>query len=121
MIDTWTSTDGQPHKLSATYENGAASGTAFQFPWLTKQWTLYDTNYLVPPSPLAPFNYLLKYASASDNDTKHAQGAAIVQLAPEAMAFRSSSSVWVKEVRTVPATGSLTIGNAYVWGPRPRR
>jgi hypothetical protein len=116
VIDTWTSTDGQPHKLSATYENGAASGTAFQFPWLTKQWTLYDTNYLVPPSPLAPFSYLLKYASASDNDTKHAQGAAIVQLAPEAMAFRSSSSVWVKEVRTVPPTGSLTIGNAYVWG-----
>jgi hypothetical protein len=32
------------------------------------------------------------------------------------MAFRSSSSVWVKEVRTVPASGSLTIGNAYVWG-----
>ena len=24
--------------------------------------------------------------------------------------------MWVKEVRTVPATGSLTIGNAYVWG-----
>jgi hypothetical protein len=116
VIDTWTSTDGQPHKLSATYENGAASGTAFQFPWLTKQWTLYDTNYLVPPSPLAPFSYLLKYASASDNDTKHAQGAAIVQLAPEAMAFRSSSSVWVKEVRTVPPTGGLTVGNAYVWG-----
>ena len=116
VIDSWTSTDGQPHKLSVTYENGAASGSAFQFPWLTKQWTLYDTNYLVPPSPLAPFTYLVKYASALDNDTKHAQGAAIVQLAPEAMAFRSSSSVWVKQVRTVPATGSLTIGNAYVWG-----
>lgn len=116
LIDTWTSTDGQPHKLSATYENGAISGAAFNFPWLTKQWELYDTNYLVPPAPLAPFNYLVKYASASDNDTKHAQGAAIVQLAPEAMAFRSSSSVWVKEVRTVPATGGLTIGNAYVWG-----
>jgi hypothetical protein len=116
VIDTWTTTDGQPHKLSATYENGATSGAAFQFPWLTKEWTLYDTNYLVPPSPTSPFTYLVKYASAADNDTKHAQGAAIVQLAPDAMAFRSGSSTWVKEVRTVPATGSLTIGNAYVWG-----
>jgi hypothetical protein len=116
VIDTWTSTDGQPHKLSTTYENGATSGAAFQFPWLTKQWTLYDTNYLVPPSPTSPFSYLVKYASAGDNDTKHAQGAAIVQLAPEAMAFRSNSSVWVKQVRTVPGTGNLTIGNAYVWG-----
>lgn len=116
VIDAWTSTDGQPHKLSAVFENGATSGAAFQFPWLTKQFVLYETGYLVPPSPTAPFNYLVKYASAADNDTKHAQGVAIVQLAPDATAFRSGSSVWVKEVRTVPPTGSLTIGNAYVWG-----
>ncbi len=70
----------------------------------------------MPPSATSPFSYLVKYASASDNDTKHSQGSALVQLAPEAMAFRSSSSLWVKEVRTVPATGSLSIGFAYVWG-----
>jgi hypothetical protein len=116
VIDTWTTTDGQPHKLSATYENGATSGAAFQFPWLTKEWTLYNTGYLVPPSATSPFSYLVKYASAGDNDTKHAQGSALVQLAPEAMAFRSGSSVWVKEVRTVPAAGNLTVGFAYVWG-----
>ena len=50
-----------------------------------------------------------------DNDPTHAQGAVITQLAPEAMAFRSGSSLWVKEVRTVPATGSLQVGFAYVW------
>ena len=116
VIDTWTSTDGHAHKLSATYENGSISGAAFWFPWLTKNWVLYDTGNLVTPSATSPFSYLVKYASASDNDTKHSQGSALVQLAPEAMAFRSSSSLWVKEVRTVPATGNLTIGLAYVWG-----
>jgi hypothetical protein len=77
---------------------------------------LYQAGYLVPASPTSPFSYLVKYASAGDNDPKHAQGAAIVQLAPEAIAFRSNSSLWVKQVRTVPSTGALTMGNAYVWG-----
>ena len=86
-----------------------------------QEWTLYDTGYLVPPSPTSPFSYLVKYASASDNDTKHAQGAAIVQLAPEAMAFRSSSSLWVKEVRTVPATGTSRSASPTSGAPRPRR
>jgi hypothetical protein len=116
VIDSWSSTDGQPHKLGATYENGATSGPAFQFPWLTREFTLYQGGYLVPPSPTAPFTYLVKYASAGDNDPKHAQGASIVQLAPEATAFRSNSSLWIKQVRTVPSTGALTMGNAYVWG-----
>jgi PASTA domain len=116
VIDTWTSTDGQAHKLSTTYENGSISGAAFWFPWLTSKYTLYDAGNLVPPSATSPFSYLVDYASASDNDTKHSQGSALVQLAPEAMAFRSGSSLWVKEVRTVPPTGGLTIGLAYIWG-----
>ena len=121
VIDTWTSTDGHAHKLSTTYENGSISGAAFWFPWLTKNWVLYDTGNLVTPSATSPFSYLVKYASASDNDTKHSQGSALVQLAPEAMAFRSSSSLWVKEVRTVPATGNLTIGLRTSGAPRPPR
>jgi hypothetical protein len=115
VIDTWTSTDGAAHKLDAVYENGSIGGAAFQFPWLTQTWTLYTTSILVPSSPTTPFNYLVKYASAADNDPKHAQGGVVTQVAPEAMAFRSNSSLWVKEVRTVPATGSLQVGFAYVW------
>jgi hypothetical protein len=115
VIDTWSSTDGAAHKLDAVYENGSVNGAAFQFPWLTQSWTLYTSSILVPASPTTPFNYLVKYASAADNDPKHAQGGVITQLAPEAMAFRSGSSLWVKEVRSVPATGSLQVGFAYVW------
>jgi hypothetical protein len=116
VIDSWSSTDGAPHKLSAVYENGSISGAAFQFPWLTQSWTLYNTAILVQASPTTPFSYLVKYASAGDNDPKHAQGSVITQVAPEAMAFRSGSSLWVKEVRAVPATGSLQLGFAYIWG-----
>jgi hypothetical protein len=115
VIDSWSSTDGMPHKLDAVYENGSIGGAAFEFPWLTQSWTLYTPNILVPASPTTPFNYLVKYASAADNDPKHAQGGVITQVAPEAMAFRSSSSLWVKEVRSVPANGALQVGFAYVW------
>ena len=116
VIDTWSSTDGLPHKLDTVYESGSISGAAFEFPWLTKSWTLYTTGNLVQPAPTTPFNYLVKYASAGDGDPKHAQGAVIVQVAPEAMAFRSGSSLWIKQVRMVPATGPLNIGFAYIWG-----
>ena len=116
MIDSWTSTDGKAHKINATYENASTSGAAFQFPWLSSQFTLYSTNYQVPPSPTSPFTYYAKYASASDGNTRHDLGAAIVQLAPQAIAFKSSTSVWVQEDRTVPSGGALTMGFAYTWG-----
>jgi PASTA domain len=116
VIDTWSSTDGLAHKLDTVYENGSIGGAAFQFPWLTQSWTLYTTGNLVQPAPTTPFGYLVKYASAGDNDPKHAQGAVIVQVAPEAMAFRSNSSLWIKQVRTVPPSGSLQIAFAYIWG-----
>lgn len=115
VIDSWSSTDGKAHKLDAVYENGSVGGAAFQFPWLTRSWTLYNTGVLVPSSPTTPFSYLVKYASATDGDPKHAQGGVITQVAPEATAFRSSSSLWVKEVRPVPANGALQVGFAFVW------
>jgi hypothetical protein len=117
VIDSWTSTDGKAHKLDATYENGSTDGAGFSFPWLGPQVAIYSPGYLVPPAPTSPFGYAVKYASAADNNTHHDQGAAIVQLAPVATAFKSSTSLWVQEVRTVPASGTpLTMGFAYVWG-----
>jgi hypothetical protein len=116
VIDSWTSTDGKPHKIDTVYENASTSGAAFQFPWIAPTYMLPSTGYLVPPSPTAPFTYLTKFASAGDNDTHHDQGATVVQLAPEAMAFKSSTSVWVQENRIVPQTGALTMGFAYIWG-----
>jgi hypothetical protein len=116
VIDSWTSTDGAAHKIDTVYENASTAGAAFQFPWLAPTYTLYSTGYLVPPSPTAPFSFYTKYASAADNDPHHDQGATVVQLAPEATAFKSSTSLWVQENRTVPSTGALTMGFAYVWG-----
>jgi PASTA domain len=116
VIDSWTSTDGKPHKIDTVYENASTGGAAFQFPWIAATYMLPSTAYLVPPSPSAPFTYFTKYASAGDNDTHHDQGATVVQLSPEAMAFKSSTSLWVQENRTVPQTGALTVGFAYIWG-----
>jgi hypothetical protein len=116
VIDSWTSTDGKAHKLDTTYENGSTAGAGFDFPWVSPQVTIYSPGYLVPPPPTSPFGYDVKYASAADGDTHHDQGAAIVQLAPVAVALKSSTSVWVQEVRTVPASGPLTMGFAYAWG-----
>jgi PASTA domain len=116
VIDSWTSTDGKAHKVNAVYENGSTGGAAFNFPWLSSEFTLYSTGYQVPPSPTSPFTYYVKYASASDGNTRHDLGAAIVQLAPQAMAFKSSTSLWVQEDRTVPTSGALTMGLAYAWG-----
>ena len=116
VIDSWTSTDGKAHRLNAVYENSSNPGAAFNFPWLSPVFTLYSTGYQVPPSPTSPFTYYVKYASASDGDPRHDLGAAIVQLAPQAMAFKSSTSLWVQEDRTVPTSGALTMGLAYAWG-----
>jgi hypothetical protein len=116
VIDSWTSTDGKAHRVNAVYENGSNGGAAFNFPWLSSVFTLYSTGYQVPPSPTSPFTYYVKYASASDGDPRHDLGAAIVQLAPQAMAFKSPTSLWVQEDRTVPASGVLTMGLAYAWG-----
>jgi hypothetical protein len=116
VVDAWTSTDGKPHRLDAVYENGSINGAAFWFGWATQSYQLYTTGNLVAPSPTTPFNYLAKYASAGDGDPKHAQGGVVVQMAPQAMAFRSGSSLWVKEVGTVPASGALQVTFAYVWG-----
>jgi hypothetical protein len=116
IIDSWTSTDGKAHKVNAVYENGSTPGAAFQFGWLAPQFGLYSTGYQVPPSPNSPFTYYVKYASAADGNTRHDVGAAIVQLAPQAMAMKSPTSVWVQEDRTVGATGTLTMGLAFAWG-----
>jgi hypothetical protein len=116
VIDAYTSLDGAAHKVSAIYENAATSGAAFQFPWLAPTYTLYSTNYLVPPSPVSPFTFFAKYASAADGDTHHDVGAAVVQLSPTAMAFKSPTSLWVQEDRSVPPSGPLTMGFAYAWG-----
>ncbi len=116
IIDSWTSIDGKTHKINAVYENGSTPGAAFEFPWLAPQFALYSTGYQVPPSPNSPFTYYVKYASAADGNTHHDVGAAIVQLAPQAVAMKSSTSVWVQEDRTVGSTGVLTMGFAYAWG-----
>jgi hypothetical protein len=116
IIDSWTSTDGKAHKVNAVYENGSTAGAAFDFPWLGNQFTLYSANYQVPPSPTSPYTYFAKYASAADGNTRHDIGAAIVQLAPQAMAFKNTTSLWVQEDRTVGTTGALTMGFAYTWG-----
>jgi hypothetical protein len=116
VIDSWTSTDGKAHKLNATYENGSTAGAAFNFPWLSPEFTLYSTDYQVPPSPTSPFTYYAKYASAADGNTRHDIGAAVVQLSPQAIAFKSTTSLWVQEDRTVPTSGALTMGFAYTWG-----
>ncbi|MDX6570130.1 MAG: hypothetical protein QOH15_2708 [Gaiellales bacterium] len=116
VIDSWTSTDGKAHRVNAVYENGSTAVAAFNFPWLSSQFTLYSANYQVPPSPTSPFTYYVKFASAADGDTRHDLGAAIVQLAPQAMAFKSPTSLWVQEDRTVPASSALTMGFAFVWG-----
>jgi hypothetical protein len=116
IIDSWTSTDGKAHKLNAVYENGSTDGAAFAFPWLTPSYTLYSTNFQVPPSPTSPFTYFAKYASAADGDVRHDQGAAVVQLSTEAIAMKSPTSVWVQEDRGVPAAGVLTMAFAYAWG-----
>lgn len=116
IIDSWTSTDGQAHKVNAVYENGSTSGAAFELPWISTVFGLYSTGYQVPPSPNSPFTYYVKYASASDGNTRHDVGAAIVQLAPQAMAFKSSNSLWVQQDRTVGTSGALTMGFAYAWG-----
>jgi hypothetical protein len=116
IIDSWTSTDGKAHKVNAVYENGSTPGAAFLFSWISPVFGLYSTGYQVPPSPNSPFTYYVKYASASDGNTRHDIGAAIVQLAPQAMALKSSTSLWVQEDRTVPTSGALTMGFAYAWG-----
>ena len=116
VIDSWTSIDGKAHRVNAVYENGSVGGAAFNFPWLSSVFTLYTPNYLVPPSPTSPLTYYVKFASASDGDAHHDLGAATVQLSPLAMAFKSTTSLWVQEDRTVPASGALTMGFAYAWG-----
>jgi hypothetical protein len=116
VIDNWASTDGKAHKLDTVYENSSTDGAAFQFPWASPTFSLFSAGYLVPPAPTSPFDYNVKYASAADNDTHHDTGAAIIQVAPVAVAFKSSNSLWVQEDRTVPAGGALTMGFAYVWG-----
>jgi hypothetical protein len=116
VIDSWTSTDGKAHKLDTVYENGSTLGAGFSFPWLSPQVTIYSPGYLVPPAPTSPLAYSVKYASAEDGNTHHDQGVAVVQLAPTALAFKSATSLWVQEDRTVPASGPLTMGFAYGWG-----
>jgi hypothetical protein len=116
VIDSWTSIDGKAHRVNAVYENASTGGAAFNFPWLSSEFTLYSTSYQVPPSPTSPFSYYVKYASASDGNTRHDLGAAIVQLSPQAVAFKSSTSAWVQEDRTVPSSGPLTMGFAFAWG-----
>ncbi len=116
VIDSWSSTDGKAHRLSAVYENGSTTGAGFTFPWVGPQVSIFSPGYLVPPAPTSPFAYQVRYASAGDNNTHHDQGVAIVQLAPTALAFKSPDSLWVQEDRTVPAGGALTMGFAYGWG-----
>jgi hypothetical protein len=116
IIDSWTSTDGKAHKVNAVYENSSTSGAAFELPWISPVFGLYSTGYQVPPSPNSPFTYYVKYASASDGNTRHDVGATIVQLAPQAMAFKSATSLWVQQDRTVPTSGALTMGIAFAWG-----
>ena len=122
VIDTWASTDGQPAQAERRPTRTARpAAPAFQFPWLTQG--VDAVRHEQPRAAIADVAVQLPREVRLGGRQRHEAraGGAIVQLAPEAMAFRSNSSLWVKEVRTVPATGSLTIGNAYVWGTIDRR
>jgi hypothetical protein len=130
LVDSWQSTDGQPHQLDAYYDqteysvNNTAPGRAgvWNFPWTGDGFKSYPAQTTIPSAPTGPTTYFVKPdASTPDGgDSSNPIGAITLGTVPNELIVRlptdnlTNVGNWQEHyLRTIPATGELKIEYVY--------
>ena len=130
LVDRWQSSDGQPHQLDAYYDqtvdskNWATPGRAarWNFPWTGGGFKSYPAQTTIPSAPSAPASYFVKPDATTPDggDSSNPIGAITLGTAPDELIVRQPSDTaksvgdWQEHyLRTIPATGELTIEYIY--------
>jgi hypothetical protein len=130
VVDSWQSTDGQPHQLDAYYDQSELStnytipgrGATWNFPWTPDGFTSYPAQTTLPSAPTAPATYFVKPDATTPDagDGSNPIGAITLGTRPDELILRHPSGTaedigsWQEHyLRTVPATGELKIEYVY--------
>jgi hypothetical protein len=126
ITDAWSSTDGQPHQLDLLIRDeaentsgGSNQGPAFLFPWTANPFQIIASGASIPGAPGPGTISVKTSANASDGDQRFPQGAITFDTPPSGIKFQTAAVVRNFQsniVRTVPATGALTMKRVYSWG-----
>ena len=111
VTDEWLSTDGRPHALDILFQYEAGGGTPeFGLPWIDGgAFKTYTGGTVAPP----PGRVSTIYEHNTVGDPGDTSGTLTLSARPASMKFTGNNSFQLQFLRSLPATGAVTIVSTY--------
>lgn len=111
VTDEWRSTDGRPHALDILLQYEAGGGTPeFSMPWIDGgAYKTYTGGAVAPP----PGRVSTIYEHNTVGDPGDTSGTLTLSARPASIKFTANNSFQLQFLRSLPATGGVTIVSTY--------
>jgi len=119
VFDTFRSTDGAAHHLDLLYYQsvrGVSSSNqpAYEFPWAGSGFSVPASEATIAPPPAAASLFLEEELHQEEGNEALGEGAITMSAPPSEIKFAAKSSEFeLHYLRTIPAGGSVRIGQAF--------
>jgi Glucodextranase, domain B len=119
IFDTFRSTDGAPHHLDLLYyqsvrEISSANQPAYEFPWAASGFSVPASEVSIAPPAGAASLFTKEEINQEEGNEALGEGAITMSAPPAEIKFGESSNAFeLHYLRTIPAGGSVKIGQAF--------
>jgi hypothetical protein len=119
VFDTFRSTDGAAHHLDLLYDQSvreisSTNQPAYEFPWTTSGFSVPASEATIAAPPAAASLYLKEELHQEEGNEALGEGAITMSAPPAEIKFGTNSSEFeLHYLRTIPAGGSVKIGQAF--------
>lgn len=119
IFDTFRSTDGAPHHLDLLYyqsarEISSSNQPAYEFPWAGSGFSVPASEATIAPPPAAASLFVKEELHQEEGNEALGEGAITMSAPPSEIKFGPNSGEFeLHYLRTVPAGGSVRIGQAF--------
>ncbi len=119
IFDTFRSTDGAPHQLDLLYfqsvrEVSSSNQPAYEFPWAASGFAVPASEATIAPPPTAASLFVKEELHQEEGNEALGEGAITMSAPPAEIKFgKDSGEFELHYLRTVPAGGSVRIGQAF--------